>query len=105
MGMMQPSRIYMPQTHSNRDRIRTRLVTWRKWYNTARWKRLRLRIFERDGYTCQICKDTIANTSRLVADHKIAHRGDERMFWDEANIETLCKPCHDSTKQRQETGR
>lgn len=38
----------------------------------------------------------------LVCDHVKPHRGDERLFWDEANLQTLCKPCHDRDKQREE---
>ncbi|MDU9415206.1 hypothetical protein [Pseudomonas sp. zfem005] len=51
-----------------------------------------------------------------VVDHKVAPRlgaakqsGDPdqiaqswKLFWDRANWQPLCKPCHDSTKQRLE---
>jgi len=38
-----------------------------------------------------------------VIDHIQAHRGDERLFWLESNLQVLCKaPCHDSHKQKQE---
>lgn len=81
-----------------------REVTWRGWYKLARWKRLRLAIFERDLFTCQMagCGRIEGNTSLLVADHREPHRGDERLFWDERNLQTLCKPCHDGAKQRAE---
>jgi 5-methylcytosine-specific restriction endonuclease McrA len=81
-----------------------RTVTWRGWYKLARWKRLRLTIFTRDRFTCQMagCGRIESNTSLLVADHIRAHRGDDRLFWDEANLQTLCKPCHDGAKQREE---
>jgi 5-methylcytosine-specific restriction protein A len=77
---------------------------WKRWYNTARWRALRLRIFLRDLYTCQNpdCGRLIGNTALLVCDHIIPHRGDERLFWDETNLQTLCKACHDSIKQREE---
>ena len=76
---------------------------WRNWYKTARWARLRLRIFIRDGFQCQCgCGRIEGNTSKLVADHKVPHRGDERLFWDEDNVQTYLKPCHDSKKQREE---
>lgn len=76
---------------------------WRKWYKLKRWHDLRLRVFLRDRYTCQCgCGMLEGNTSLLVADHKKPHRGDERLFWDETNIQTLLKSCHDSEKQRQE---
>ena len=48
------------------------------------------------------CGKIEGDTSQLVADHRRPHRGDERLFWDERNLQCLCKPCHDGTKQRQE---
>jgi 5-methylcytosine-specific restriction protein A len=43
---------------------------------------------------CAECerRDIIAE-ARLV-DHKIPHRGNERLFWDETNWQGLCFPCH-----------
>tara|TARA_B100000678_G_C18163575_1_gene484136 strand:+ start:680 stop:1177 length:498 start_codon:yes stop_codon:yes gene_type:complete len=77
---------------------------WRKWYRTARWRELRMRVFERDLFTCQWpgCGRIESDTSKLVADHDKAHRGDAALFWDEGNVQTLCKPCHDRHKQRLE---
>jgi len=76
---------------------------WKAWYKTARWQRLRLEIFKRDHYTCQCgCGLIEGDTSQLVADHKIPHRGDERLFWDKDNLQTMRKPCHDGDKQRAE---
>lgn len=40
----------------------------------------------------------------LVADHRIAHRGDETLFWAPENLQCLCKRCHDGAKQREERG-
>lgn len=40
-----------------------------------------------------------------IVDHVIAHRGNERLFWDEKNLQSMNKKCHDSTKQREEGGR
>ena len=100
-----PTRIVM-QTHDGPDRSRLRDATtpWRKWYKTARWKALRLTIFGRDLFTCQMvgCGRVVSNTSQLVCDHKRRHRGDDRLFWDERNLQTLCKPCHDGRKQAEE---
>ncbi len=75
---------------------------WRRWYHTARWKALRLLIFARDLYECRKCGAVEANTALLVCDHIKPHRGDEALFWDEANLQTLCKACHDRDKQREE---
>jgi 5-methylcytosine-specific restriction protein A len=39
-----------------------------------------------------------------VVDHVVPHRGDQRLFWDKSNWQSLCKTCHDSHKQRIERG-
>lgn len=75
---------------------------WRKWYSTARWERLRQATFLRDLYACTKCRRLEGDTSRLICDHVDPHRGNERKFFDPDNLTTLCKPCHDSVKQRQE---
>ncbi len=74
---------------------------WRKWYNTARWKLLRLRVFLRDVYRCKMCGEP---TVEPVADHITPHHGIAALFWDENNIQTLCTTCHDIHKQRLERG-
>lgn len=87
----------------DRDRQRDDQA-WRKRYKTARWQKLRWSVLVRDLFTCRWpgCGKVEADTSKLVADHRKAHRGDEALFWDDTNLWTLCKTCHDSRKQRQE---
>jgi 5-methylcytosine-specific restriction endonuclease McrA len=77
---------------------------WRKWYKTARWQDLRRRVFIRDLFTCQmpICGRIIARKDELVCDHVKPHRGDAGLFWDDGNLQTLCRSCHDRVKQRDE---
>lgn len=86
------------------DKGRLAANPWRAWYNTTRWRKLRLNILKRDRFTCQWpgCGRVTGDTSQLVADHRRPHRGDAALFWDEDNLETLCKPCHDGPKQRAE---
>lgn len=38
----------------------------------------------------------------LVVDHLIPHRGDEALFFDPSNLQTLCPEDHDQNKQRLE---
>lgn len=81
---------------------------WRHWYKTKKWRYLRRACFKRDGFKCQTCgsvtfvtkdrKDPLAAT----CDHKVAHKGDEGLFFDINNLQTLCKSCHDGAKQYQE---
>jgi 5-methylcytosine-specific restriction protein A len=46
---------------------------------------------------CALCGEP-AN----VVHHKVAHDGDERLFFDTSNWESLCKRCHDSDEQSEE---
>lgn len=37
-----------------------------------------------------------------VVDHIRAHKGNDELFWDKENWQSLCKSCHDSVKQSEE---
>lgn len=84
-----------------RDAARDREIATRALYKTARWQCLRLVIFARDLYRCAMCGKIEGNTSLLVCDHVVRHRGDVEKFW-AGPFQTLCKGCHDSEKQRAE---
>ena len=71
---------------------------WRAWYKTARWQKLRWSVLVRDRFTCVKCKAIVTDTSRLVCDHTVPHRGREAAFWG-GPFQTLCKDCHDGLKQ------
>jgi 5-methylcytosine-specific restriction protein A len=79
------------------------LEPWRAWYSTPEWRRLRMDVFLRDSFTCQCgCETLITNPRERIADHKVRHRGDRRLFFDPGNVQTLWKPHHDGWKQRLE---
>jgi 5-methylcytosine-specific restriction enzyme A len=75
---------------------------WRRWYSLKRWRDLRLEVLARDLFTCRMCRRLEADTSQLVADHIVQHRGDPGRFWAEGNLQTLCAPCHNRLKQAAE---
>lgn len=85
-------------------RLRDRVDTWRRWYKTAEWQRLRWSVLVDAIFTCRRC-GRIGNSPELVADHITPHRGDRALFFDRANLQCLCKPCHDGAKQREERGK
>jgi len=77
-------------------------------YKTSRWthrtRGLRARCLKRDEYRCALCLRTEAS-HRLVAHHRVPHRGNEELFFDLNNLQTLCQPCHDSiTTSRERRG-
>lgn len=44
---------------------------------------------------CVKCLEEKVTTAATVVDHIIPHRGDQSLFWDEANWQPLCKRHHD----------
>jgi 5-methylcytosine-specific restriction endonuclease McrA len=70
-------------------------------YNTKRWYRLRWRQLQ-DFPLCAMCAAIGRVASATVADHITPHRGDVVLFFDERNLQSLCKPCHDGAKQQLE---
>lgn len=77
---------------------------WKARYGTRRWQELRQAILIRDHYTCRHCKRVCGGKNPRpdspVVDHVRPHRGDDRLFWSETNLQVLCKsPCHDQHKQ------
>lgn len=102
LAMLKPKIGWLNDDKAAVSRARDRVHEWRAWYKTQEWRRLRWSVLVRDLFTCQMCRRVEADTSRLVGDHKVAHRGDRALFFDDANVWCLCKTCHDSTKQREE---
>jgi 5-methylcytosine-specific restriction enzyme A len=104
LPVLKPKLAWLGDDKAAASRARDRVHEYRAWYKTQRWRRLRWRVLVRDLFTCQMpgCGKVEPNTSQLVADHKVPHRGDEALFWDDGNLWCLCKPCHDSVKQKEE---
>lgn len=105
-----PLRLSAPAI-TNRDKRRYTELPWRPNYGTARWQKLRVEIWVRDGFICQatgillIGKYPAPNSP--MADHIIpAHEfwwdGRRDLFWDPENLQTLSKEYHDTGKQKQE---
>ena len=102
LGGLRPLIGAAPRSEQERNQHRDRAQAWRKWYRIARWKALRIKIFKRDLFTCRMCARLEGKTSQLVCDHIKPHRGNAAMFWNEDNLQTLCKRCHDTEKQKAE---
>lgn len=79
---------------------------WRKWYKSKRWQLLRQAVFMRDRFICQrsgvVCMGKSPAPNSPVANHKKPHKGDETLFFDIDNIETVSKEIHDGLIQREE---
>ena len=64
-----------------------------KKYVIYGWDQLREKVFERDNYTCAICRRQFNKNYTMIGDHiiPIACGGDQ---WDINNIQTLCEVCN-----------
>jgi hypothetical protein len=56
-----------------------------------RWQKLRLKVFERDDWTCQLCFD---KESQLKVHHKYYLQGKEPWDYPLEAFTTLCEKCH-----------
>lgn len=65
------------------------------------WQKIRRR-WLMENPLCKFCADAGRVTAASVVDHIVPHKGDQNLFWDENNWQSLCKPCHDSLKQQEE---
>lgn len=66
-----------------------------------RWrKRRRVKLLK--DPLCEECKREGRLTLATDVDHVIPHRGDRRLFDDDDNLQSLCKPCHSKKTARGE---
>lgn len=78
----------------------------RSWYKSARWQALRLEVLVRDLYTCRQTGVLLTGKhpapNSPVVDHVVPHKGDERLFWDIGNLQSVSREYHDSAKKKME---
>lgn len=74
-----------------------------QWYADRRWRAKRALQLQVEPL-CRFCRERGLITPADVADHVEPHRGNRTLFWDGA-LQSLCHPCHSSTKQRMESGK
>ena len=72
---------------------------YRKLYSTKRWRRMRHEQLCEEPY----CQMGDCHEFAKVVDHIEPHRGDLKLFFDEDNLQSLCRNCHDEHKQRIES--
>jgi len=93
---MQPTRAREVSTQSvqmlNPDAWREGLTTAQRGYG-GKWQRYRLKFLERN-VLCVMCQAQGKVTAANVVDHIVDHRGNQDLFWDKANHQALCQPCH-----------
>ncbi|MGN6549746.1 MAG: HNH endonuclease [Pararhizobium sp.] len=89
------------------DRRSAQAEAYRALYHGTAWRHLRQQALARDFFTCQRCGSLLVTGNRhhpqaAVVNHKRPHKGDTALFFDLANLESVCKACHDALIQREE---
>lgn len=84
----------------NEDNIRRQY--YQKWYYRKRWKSLREVQLRKEPY-CVECLKEGRQVAATEVDHIIRHQGDPALFYNQNNLQSLCKPCH-SRKTIKEVG-
>jgi 5-methylcytosine-specific restriction protein A len=69
---------------------------WRRLYATQQWKWLRLQQLTRQPL-CERCLDKQPQryVPATVVHHRRKHEGNAELFFDPANLGSVCKTCHD----------
>ncbi len=67
----------------------------KKLYNSKRWKSLRQAQLTRDPWCAECVRDG-QHVFATDVDHIKAHRGDAQLFFDEHNLQSLCRRHHSS---------
>lgn len=86
-----PKRRKLTHTRSDSQRRGTRQ---QRGYTDA-WLRAAARFRRRNPFCAECRRQGRRGVLGEVVDHVIPHRGNEDLFWDADNWQTLCKPCHD----------
>lgn len=76
---------------------------WPHLYKSRRWQKLR-RVFLSLNPYCVFCKDEDRITPAVELDHIEKHNGDATLFFDEKNLQGLCRYHHRVVKAAMERG-
>ena len=80
-------------THARAHRAYRSHDRGERWYDIARWKRLRLEVLQAEPL-CRHCRARGRTIPTEDIDHIVKHAGDPGRFWDRGNLQGLCKACH-----------
>ena len=90
----------VPTMQAATDSWRSGKTSAQRGYGYA-WQKARAG-FLRSHPLCAMCQKQGRVTVATVVDHITPHRGDQCLFWDKANWQSLCATHHNRDKQREE---
>lgn len=65
-------------------------------FKNPRWQKIRLKVLERDNWTCQNCSDT---KETLHVHHRYYEKDKEPWEYPLESLVTLCELCHESERE------
>jgi 5-methylcytosine-specific restriction protein A len=68
-----------------------------------RWHKASKRFLD-EHPLCAECQRQGYDTAATVVDHKKPHKGNQELFWDEDNWQSLCALCHDIKTAKEDGG-
>lgn len=74
-------------------------MTYSELLKDPRWQKKRLKIMERDSFTCQVCLDT---KMTLHIHHRRYIRGKKPWEYPDELLVTMCEQCHSYETQERE---
>lgn len=72
----------------------------KKLYNSARWKKVRKQVLQRDFYICQICRKENSKVCHHIVELNEQNISDASIATNINNIITVCNQCHDEIHSR-----
>ncbi len=67
---------------------------------TTEWQKAAKTFLAQPGHErCVTC-----GAPATVVDHRIAHKGDQRLFWDSSNWQPMCRRCNTAKANQREGG-
>lgn len=71
-------------------------------YASTRWRRLRLQIFARDGWSCVKCRADGVHSPAEECDHVVpSTKTGPVFFYDPDNLQSLCRKCHKAKSDKE----
>jgi 5-methylcytosine-specific restriction endonuclease McrA len=81
-------------------------AVYRRLYQTQQWRTLREVALLRDDFKCQRCgcflKRGRSHPQSAVVHHVTAHKGNQDLFFDLDNLQSVCWSCHSGVIQSEE---
>ena len=72
-------------------------------YHSSRWTKV-AKAWKVEHPLCEACKSKGIIKAAEVVDHIVPHKGNAEMFYDRANLQPLCKMCHDAKTAKEDGG-